>query len=269
MGVRAALLSSLLVAISVQSGALDAEMIPVRYQEGSVHGYLALRTMEGKIVAAGDLTQTVRGGRVVSRLVYHFRDGSIDDDTAIFTQDGHFRLLSDHRIQRGPTFPEQLDVRIDAVSGQVTVRSREKGEKGKEKVETSHMDLPPDLSNGILFDALKNLSSKTPEVKMSYVATTPKPRLVHLSVKPEGEDTFMSAGRPNKAVRFVIHVEIGGMTGVIAPLIGKEPPDIHVWVSIGEVPAFVKSEEPLYMGGPMLRTELVSPVWPGEAENRE
>ena len=50
---------------------------------------------------------------------------------------------------------------------------------------------------------------------------------------------------------------------MIAPLIGKEPPDAHVWVSAGEVPAFIRSEAPLYLGGPMLRTELVSPVWQG------
>ena len=223
-----------------------------------MHGYLALRTLEGKLVAAGDIIQTVHGSRVVSRLVYHFRDGSIDDDTATFTQRGHFRLLSDHRIQRGPMFPQQLDVAIDAISGQVTVRSTE---KGKEKVETSHMDLPPDLSNGILLDVLKNVSTGTPEMKMSYVATTPKPRLIHLSVKPDGEDTFVSAGRPNKAFRFVIHVEIGGILGTIAPLVGKEPPDTHVWISAGEVPAFIRSEEPLYLGGPILRTELISPVW--------
>ena len=247
-----------LAAILLRPVLLDADPIPVKYQEGSVHGYLVLRTLEGKIVAAGDVIQKVHGDRVVSRLVYHFRDGSIDDDTATFTQRGHFRLLSDHRIQRGPMFPLQLDVAIDAVSGQVTVRSKD---KGKEKVETSHMDLPADLSNGILLDVLKNVSAKTSEITMSYLATTPKPRLIHLSVKPEGTDTFMSAGRPNKAIRFVIHVEIGGLAGMVAPMIGKEPPDTHVWVSAGDVPAYIKSEEPLYIGGPMLRTELVSPVW--------
>lgn len=261
MPIWTAWLTSLLIAILISSGVLRGESIPVRYPEGSVHGYLALRTLDGKLIAAADLIQTIHGQRVVSRLVYRFKDGSIDDDTAIFSQRGHFRLLSDHRLQRGPMFPQQLDVAIDAVSGQVTVRSQDKGEE--EKVETSHMDLPPDLSNGILLYVLKNVSPKTPEMQMSYLATTPKPRLIHLSVKPEGEDTFMSAGRPNKAVRFVVHVEIGGLTGVIAPLIGKEPPDTRVWIGAGEVPAFIKSEEPLYEGGPMWRTELISPVLRG------
>jgi hypothetical protein len=72
----------------------------VRYREGSVHGFLALRTMEGKTLAAGDLIQVVRGDRVVSHLVFRFKDGSIDDETAVFTQSGNFRLISDHHIQK-------------------------------------------------------------------------------------------------------------------------------------------------------------------------
>ncbi|MBI4485154.1 MAG: hypothetical protein HY655_04000 [Acidobacteria bacterium] len=35
----------------------------------------------------------------------------------------------------------------------------------------------------------------------------------------------------------------------------------HVWVLEGEAPAFVKSEAPLFVGGPIWRMELVSPVW--------
>lgn len=48
---------------------------------------------------------------------------------------------------------------------------------------------------------------------------------------------------------------------MIAPMIGKEPADSTVWVGAGEVPAFIKSESPLYLGGPLLRTELVGPIW--------
>lgn len=40
------------------------------------------------------------------------------------------------------------------------------------------------------------------------------------------------------------------------------PPDSHVWILGGEAPAFVKSEQPLYFGGPVWRIELASPSWP-------
>jgi hypothetical protein len=61
----------------------------------------------------------------------------------------------------------------------------------------------------------------------------------------------------------VLKVNIGGLKGLLAPLIGKQPPDSHVWILDGEAPAFVKSEQPLFQGGPVWRIELVSPAWPG------
>jgi hypothetical protein len=70
-------------------------------------------------------------------------DGSIDEDTAVFTQQGQFRLISDHRIQRGPTFSKPTDVMIKATTGDVIVRY--KG-KGQDKVEISHINRPLDLN---------------------------------------------------------------------------------------------------------------------------
>ena len=235
-----------------------AEPVAVVYPEGSVHGYPALRSLDGKLLAAGDLTQTIHGGTVTSRLVYGFKDGSIDDETAVYTQAGHFRLLRDHHIQKGPVFQQPTDVMINAQTGEVTVRYMD---DGKPKVESSHMDLPDDLSNGILLNLAKNLSPQTPETKISYLAATPKPRLVHLVFRPDGTDTFRSAGLRNKSQRFKIHIELGGLVGFVAPIIGKEPADSEVWVGAGQVPAFIKSESPLFVGGPLLRTELVGPVW--------
>jgi len=60
---------------ALQPGA-SAEPIPVRHVEGTVHGFLALRTKEGKVLAVGDLFQVVRGDRVTSRLLFSFKDGS-------------------------------------------------------------------------------------------------------------------------------------------------------------------------------------------------
>jgi hypothetical protein len=96
---------------------LGAEPVTVRHQEGVVHGFLALRTLDGSTIAAGDLLQTSRGTRVTSRLVFHFRDGSLHDETAVFSQRGTFRLISDHLTQSGPSFPHPLDMTIDAASG--------------------------------------------------------------------------------------------------------------------------------------------------------
>ena len=82
------------------------------------------------------------------------------------------------------------------------------------------------------------------------------------AVNPQGEEPFTIGGSKRKAMHYVLKVEIGGVAGVVAPIVRKQPPDIHVWILGGEAPAFVKSEGPLYLGGPIWRIELVSPVWP-------
>src|SRR5258708_5080808 len=123
-----------------QPGA-PAQPIPVRHIEGTVHGFLALRTEEGLVLAVGDLFQVVRGDRVTSRLLFRFKDGSVDDETAVFSQHGNFQLITDRHIQKGPSFPHPMDLSIDVRSGQVTVRST--GQDGQAEVTGDHLDLPP------------------------------------------------------------------------------------------------------------------------------
>jgi hypothetical protein len=242
---------------------LRAETIPVRHMEGTGHGFLTLRTLEGSLVATGDLVQVIRGARVTSHLVFHFKDGSIDDETAVFTQRGSFHLITDHHIQKGPAFKHAVDLSIDAITGQVTVRSIE---DGKEKVTTEHMDLPDDLANGMILTLMKNIRPETPETKVSFVAVSPKPRLVHLRIAPHSEELFSTGGAHHRAMHYVVQVEIGGIAGVVAPLLGKRPEDTHIWVLGGEAPTFIKSEGSLAIGDPVLRIELACPVWPRSAQ---
>ncbi len=237
----------------------NAQPVTVRQVEGVVHGFLVLRDLNGTILANGDLLQTSKGDRVTSRVVFHFKDGSVHDETAVFSQRGHFRLLSDHLIQRGPAFPRQLDMKIDGSSRTVAIAYTE--EDGEKKVVSEQMELQPDLANGMLMTLVKNLGARGPETTASMVAATPKPRLVKLAIAPEGEDSFTIAGSPRRVTRYIVKVELGGLTGVVAPLIGKQPPDAHVWIHHGDVPAFVKLEAPLYTGGPIWRIELTSPVF--------
>lgn len=249
----------LVAAFLLRPGPLPAESVPVRYPEGTTHGFLALRTAQGRLLATGDLIEVLHGNEVVSHLVFHFKDGSVDDDTTVFTQHGVFRLVSDHHIQKGPSFPHPEDVLINAVTGQVTVRYRD---NGHEKVKTDHLHLPPDLANGIILNILKNISPDTKETKVSYLGITPKPRLVHLSIRPNGEDTFSVAGALHKATRFTVKVNIGGITGMFAPLAGKQPADTNVWVVETGAPAFVRADEALYVGGPIWTIQITGPTWP-------
>ena len=238
---------------------LSGETVVVRHIEGIVHGFLALRTLDGTTIADGDLIQLARGDRVTTRLVFHFKDGSLHDETAVYSQRRVFRLLSYHLVQKGPTFPQPLDMTFDG-RGDVTVRYTD--DHGEQKVEAEHLDMPPDVANGMILTLLKNVRPDAPPKTLSFVATTPKPRLVKLAVTAVGQERFSTGGAGRTATHYVLKVEIGGLSGLLAPLLGKQPPDSHVWILGGEAPAFVKSEQPLYFGGPVWRIELVSPSWP-------
>jgi hypothetical protein len=251
------LLASIFV---LQPVAPSAEPVAVRHVEGLVHGFLSLRSLDGAMLASGDLIQNARGDRVTTRLVFRFKDGSTHDETAVFSQRGHFLLLSDHLVQKGPTFEKPLDMTIDRGSGKVTVKY--KNDKGEEKTEVEQMELPDDLANGMIITLLKNVASDALPPSVSFIAATPKPRLVKLKLSTAAADPFSTAATGRKATHYVLKVDIGGIAGVVAPIIGKDPPDQHVWVLGGEAPAFVKSEATLFMGGPIWRMELVSPAWP-------
>jgi len=227
----ATLLTALLIGVK-----LSGEPVPVRHPQGSAHGFLAVETVEGTRIATGDATQIVHGDRITSRVILRFVDGSIDEDITVFSQSGVFRLISDHHIQRGPSFPKPIDVIINALTGQISSRTRDG------KLRQDHLDLPPDLSNGLPPNLLMNVLPTKPETKLSFVAPTEKPRLIHVSVKPAGEVRFIIGGTQRKAVDFVLHVELGGVTGVVAPLIGKQPPDYHIWILPGTSPAFIREE---------------------------
>jgi hypothetical protein len=138
-------------------------------------------------------------------------------------------------------------------------------DEGKQKVADDQMELPPDLANGSILTLLKNVVPGQLPIKVSMMAATPKPRLVRLVVTSAGEEPFTVGGSTRKATHYVVRVEIGGVPGLLAPLLGKQPPDSHVWILGGEAPAFVKSEGPMYLGGPLWRIELTSPIWPKPA----
>ena len=249
-------LSNLVLLATVLSGpSLWGELIPVRHPQGSAHGFLELKTLDGVRIATGDVTQTVHGTRVTSRLTLRFLDGSIEDETTVFSQHGVFRLLSDHHIQRGPSFPKPIDVLIDATTGQVTSRSQDG------KVTQAHLRLPPDVSNGLPPNLLMNIVPSAKETRISFVAPTKKTRLIHLSIKNGGEAPFSVGGTHRKAIDYVVHVEVGGIAGAIAPIVGKQPLDFHIWILGGTAPAFIREEGQFYEGGPVWRIEQISPTF--------
>src|SRR5207245_293785 len=104
--------------------------------------FRALRTLEGKKLADGEMTQVTEGDRLTDDLIFRFKDGSIYEDKTVFTQKGSFRLLSDHLVKKGPSFKQPMETLIDASTGQVTVHYKD--HDGKEKVLKQNLNQPPD-----------------------------------------------------------------------------------------------------------------------------
>ena len=196
---------SLLIAALLYVKPLAADPVPIARTQGTFHGFLVLKTPDGTTLASGDLVQVAHGDRVTSRLTFKFRDGSLDDEIAIYSQRKVFRLISDHHIQRGPSFPKPLDMFIDARSGQVTSRNVVSHNKDQ-KTTQDHLDLDPDICNGLLLPILLNLNQAHSPIRLPMVAPTSKPRLVHIVIASDSEDAISIGGIRRKATNYAIKV---------------------------------------------------------------
>jgi hypothetical protein len=246
----------MLAATLVAASLAAADPIPVRVAPQPAHVPLVLRDSSGHQLASGEWTQTVDGDRAVGRLVFHFADGSLYDETTTFSARGVFQLITDHLIERGPSFPQALDLIADPSAGRVTVRTTDS--RGRDKTDVVRMALSRDLANGLIPTFLENLDpARTSELpRVGYLAAMAKPRLVTLAITRAADETVALGGATQRARHYVLKVEIGGFAGALAPLVGKQPPDSHVWILDGDMPSFYRSEQPLYVGGPLWRIEL-------------
>ncbi len=249
-------LFGLICMIIIQSIELGAEQIPVRHIEGVAFGFLTLRNTDGEALAYGDWKQVVKtDGVVEDDLRFQFKDGSFYEEITKFTQRGKFRLVSDQVEEKGPSFKQASKSWIDAKTGTITVRTVENGE---EKTTTKHRNFPDDVANGLLFVLLKNVNPSA-ETAVSFVAVSSRPRVVKWNISPGPEKTIKVGFIEHKAQHFVVKTKIEGAAGVIAPLVGKRPPDIHVWLVKSEAPTFVEFEGPLSEDGAVWRIELTAP----------
>jgi len=236
----------------------EAEPVSVRYSEGVTHGFLLLRSPVGDVIAEGDLLQVVRPDGVESRLMFRFGDGSMYDETAVFSQQRVFSLLTYKLQQRGPSFPEEMDVSLsrEGEKGRYQVRSR--AERSEEKQARGEVDMPADVYNGMMTMIVKNVAKGATET-VHVLAFTPKPILVQVEITPAGEESVLAGERRLAATHFVLKPKLGLLRGTVARIIGKSPADYHCWIVTGTVPAFVGIDGPLYTGGPIWRVETVSP----------
>ena len=192
--------------------------------------------------------------------MFHFKDGSLFDETVVFTQRTVFTLQSYHLVQRGPVFPEDTEISLERASGKYRVKTRARKD-GREKVLDGTLDLPLDVYNGMVLTVVKNLSGGAGET-VHMVAFTPAPKLIQLALVPAGDHKILVGGSEKSATHYLLKPMLGFWLKLFTTLLGRVPPDSHAWIATADVPAFVKFEGPLYMNGPAWRIELTTPRWP-------
>ncbi|GFO54417.1 hypothetical protein GMSM_14240 [Geomonas sp. Red276] len=221
-------------------------------------GFLVLNDTAGKRLASGDFLQVKNGEEIKARVLLHFKDGSLHDETAVFTQHKVFSLQSYHLVQQGPSFPTGMDVTVDCAKGSYRIKTTER-KNGHEKELTGKLDLPPDVYNGMVPTVVKNLPKGAGE-KIHMIAFTPAPRVIELDISPVGQEPVSIGDLKRSAEHYLLKPKLGWLK-IPAAITGRTPPDDHIWTITSDVPAFLKFQGPLYTDGPIWRIELNSPVW--------
>ena len=219
-----------------------------------MHSSMVVRADTGKTIARVEFTQAVQGDEVTMHLTYHFADGSLDDETTTYRQEGTFRLVRDRHMQKGPYFSKPVDFAVETATG--TAITRRVDASGKVHIESQHVDLPSDVANGIVGTLLLNLQQDTKPIRVGLLVPLGGGRMIRLLISPAGEQPFQARGQTLKAAIFRIHPELGGIVGWIASLLGLLPKDVMVWVQEGEQPAVVRIVGQLGGYGPVVSSEL-------------
>jgi hypothetical protein len=241
--------------------AAHAAPVTVRILEGAARGFLVVRTMDGQPIAHGELVQRSHGSRIDSRLTLTFVDGSLWDEQVSFSQDRVFRLEAYRLLQRGPSLPIS-EIEFDRRGRRFMARTEErKGDGVKEA--SGQLEMPADLYNGMALILLKNLPPGQGG-SGQMVVFTPTPRLIQMDLVREGEEDVRLGPLARKVIRYLVRLEVRGLTGVIAALVGKDPPDSRYWLAAGEVPTFVRFIGAMFLNGPTWRLELTTVEWPEE-----
>jgi hypothetical protein len=226
-----------------------AQPVAVRFAEGVARGFPVLRGAGGERLAHGDLVQVPRGDRIENRMVFHFRDGSVYDERVVFSQNGVFTVHAYSLVQRGPSFPESLEARIDRDTGRYHVRHRADPDAAEEVLE-GRIDLPQDVYNGLLTTLIKNLEPGA-SARVQIVAFTPKPRLVTMLLAPAVEEHVTVGEVALPATRYRLEPQLG----LLASFLIADVPVARCWIAGGEAPGFLRFEGPLFFMGPVWRIE--------------
>jgi hypothetical protein len=265
-----ACIAVIMVIAAVVSTPVNAGPVAVKFSEGMTHGFLLVRSLAGEILGQGEMIQTLKEDDLIeNQLVFRFKDGSLHDERVTFTQQRVFTMISYRLVQRGPSFPKQIDVSINRGTAEYTVRSQPR-EDGKEEVLAGQVNLPKDVYNGMLITMSKNLQKGADET-VSVVAFTPRPQVIKVQLHALDEQSVQIGEVSRTATQYVFTPQIGMIKEFFGKALGKIPAEFHYtcWIMADTVPSFVQFEGPLQLMGQIVRIELVSPRLRAEPEDKK
>jgi hypothetical protein len=178
-----------------------------------------LRTLDGALTASGD-SQSAKNGEVESRMLLHFKDGSLFEERVVFTQQRVFTLKNYRLMQRGPAFTDDTEISLERATGRYRVKTKPHKD-GKEEVHEGTLDdLPLDVYNGgMILTVAKNLPKGVSET-VHTVAFTPKPRLIQLELAA-GEQKVPVGALARTATDYVFKPKLGVLLKVAATVLDE------------------------------------------------
>ena len=198
-------LCTLLIGITSMA---EAEPIAVRFTEGTTHGYLSLKTEQGRQIAHGELVQRTRGKRVEANLLFYFLDGSVHDEKVTFSQHRLFRMekyflkqtgrflsysaRSQELIERQEHSPFVLGQPVD-LKFHVTGRSA----------------LPDDVYNGMIVTLLKNLTTRSRAQRFNMSPSHLNQSCIHFKLTPTHRLNVKMGARSKPVTQYVLEPKVG------------------------------------------------------------
>jgi hypothetical protein len=222
--------------------AFPAAAVALRYPAGDLHGFPTMRDREGNLIADGELTQELKGDRLIVHGIWRFKDGRVAEE------DDELRVGHDLRQERFAWIErrgkiELRHIEVDFRSGSATV-THDNG--GKREVWRENLHLKggkafAGYSTALAVSQLRDaLAEKDARAELTFVAFTPKPRTVTLEVSRAQGDHIDAAGREIAADRYTLHPKIPFPVSVFV-----HAEDAYLWFTHSPPPALLRAEQSL------------------------
>jgi hypothetical protein len=235
--------------------AASAEALELRWPEGSLRGFPTITDLNGRTLAEGRHAQWEEQGLLHVKASYDFLDGRDIEETAAFRQG---EALTQERWaweeRRGGELLRAFSV--DFQSGEATAFKRD-GEKVKRWTKRLPIDRPRAFAGTGFVLAVRNLAHRLAEgeeVVLQAIAFTPKPRVVDVGVRQEGQGPLKTAGRSLPAMHVSLRPKLPWVVDLFI-----QAPGTDMWLFAPPPPAFLRAQGPLMEPtDEVVRTDLLA-----------